>query len=140
MSEATQKTDLKNLTQEQLIAFVESLGQPSFRGRQILAWIYRPSIRDFGEMTDLAKEFRALLPEHAYISRFENPVTETSFDGTVKFGFLLQDGRMIESVLIPEEDRNTLCVSSQVGCAMGCKFCLTGTMGFLQKLNHSRNC
>ncbi len=128
------KTDLKNLTQEQLTSFVESLAQPSFRGRQILAWIYRPGITAFSEMTDLAKSFRALLPEHAYISRFENPVTETSRDGTVKFGFLLQDGRMIESVLIPEEDRSTICVSSQVGCAMGCKFCLTGAMGFFRNL------
>ncbi len=128
------KTDLKNLTRDQLVSFVESLGQPSFRGRQILAWIYRPGITDFSEMTDLAKEFRALLPRHAYISRFTNPVTETSVDGTVKFGFTLEDGRMIESVFIPEEDRNTLCVSSQVGCAMGCRFCLTGTIGFIRNL------
>ncbi len=127
-------TDLKNLTQEQLIAFVESLDQPSFRGRQILAWIYRPGVTTFDQMTDLAKEFRALLPAHATISRFENPVLETSADGTVKFGFLLHDGEMIESVLIPEEDRNTLCVSSQVGCAMGCTFCLTGAMGFRRNL------
>ncbi len=128
------KTDLKNLTQEQLIPFTESLGQPSFRGRQILAWIYRPGITGFDEMTDLAKDFRALLPDHAYISRFENPLTETSLDGTVKFGFFLQDGKMIESVMIPEEERSTLCVSSQVGCAMGCKFCLTGAMGFFRNL------
>jgi len=128
------KTDLKNLTREQLISFTESLGQPSFRGRQILAWIYRPGVTGFAEMTDLAKEFRALLPDHAYISRFENPVTETSLDGTVKFGFFLQDGQMIESVMIPEEERSTLCVSSQVGCAMGCKFCLTGAMGFFRNL------
>lgn len=134
MLEAKTKTDLKNLTQEQLVTFVESLGQPSFRGRQILAWIYRPKITEFAEMSDLAKDFRALLPDHARISRFDNPLTETSLDGTVKFGFTLEDGRMIESVMIPEEDRSTLCVSSQVGCAMGCKFCLTGTMGFFRNL------
>ncbi len=128
------KTDLKNLTQEQLVTFVESLGQPAFRGRQILAWIYRPGVTDFSEMTDLAKEFRALLPQHAYLSRFEDPVIEKSVDGTVKFGFSLDDGRMIESVFIPEEERNTLCVSSQVGCAMGCRFCLTGSMGFTRNL------
>ncbi len=134
MSTAAQKTDLKNLTQEKLIDFALSLGQPAFRGRQILAWIYRPGIHNFDEMTDLAKEFRALLPEHACISRFTDPILETSIDGTVKFGFFLQDGNMIESVLIPEEDRNTLCVSSQVGCAMGCTFCLTGAMGFKRNL------
>lgn len=130
----TIKTDLKNLTRNQLVTFIESMGQPSFRGRQILAWIYKPGITSFSEMTDLAKEFRAILPKYAYISRFKNPLTQISADGTVKFGFSLTDGRMIESVLIPEEDRNTICVSSQVGCAMGCKFCLTGTMGFHRNL------
>ncbi len=134
MSTSSSKTDLKNLTREQLISFVQSLGQPAFRGQQILAWIYRPGVTDFAEMTDLAKKFRALLPQHAYISRFEDPVIEKSVDGTVKFGFILEDGRMIESVFIPEEERNTLCVSSQVGCAMGCKFCLTGAMGFTRNL------
>ncbi len=134
MSTSSSKTDLKNLTREQLISFVQSLGQPAFRGQQILAWLYRPGVIDFSEMTDLAKEFRALLPQHAYISRFEDPVIEKSVDGTVKFGFTLADGQMIESVFIPEEERNTLCVSSQVGCAMGCRFCLTGRMGFTRNL------
>ncbi len=128
------KTDLKNLPQDKLVTFIESLSQPTFRGHQIMAWIYRPGITDFSEMTDLAKTFRALLPEHAFISRFTDPLTQVSADGTVKFGFTLNDGRMIESVLIPEEDRNTICVSSQVGCAMGCTFCLTGAMGFIRNL------
>lgn len=129
--------DLKNLDQDELVRFVESLGQPSFRGRQILAWLYKPGIREFSQMTDLAKEFRALLYENACISQFENPVIEISQDGAVKFGFHLSDNAMIESVLIPEEDRNTLCVSSQVGCAMGCRFCLTGDMGFKRNLQPS---
>lgn len=128
------KTDLKNLTQEQLVRFVESLGQPSFRGRQILAWIYKPGITEFSQMTDLAKEFRAALAESAFMSRFDDSMVECSRDGAVKFAFRLHDGHLIESVLIPEEDRNTLCVSSQVGCAMGCSFCLTGTMGFSRNL------
>jgi len=132
--ESVATTDLKNLTQDQLIAFVESLGQPAFRGRQMFAWIYRPGITEFGQMTDLAKEFRALLPAHAHISRLENYITQQSRDGTVKFAFTLDDGQVIESVFIPEEERSTLCVSSQVGCAMGCRFCLTGTMGFLRNL------
>ncbi len=131
----TKLVDLKNLDQQQLIQFVESLGQPSFRGRQILSWLYKPGITDFSQMTDLAKEFRAALNKHAFISRFENPLCETSQDGSVKFAFKLDDNKIIESVLIPEEDRNTLCVSSQVGCAMGCQFCLTGDMGFLRNLN-----
>ncbi len=128
------KTDLKNFDQNQLVGFVESLGQPAFRGRQIMAWLYRPDITDFSQMTDLAKVFRQVLSEHARISRFANPLIERSADGSVKFGFTLDDGHLIESVLIPEPDRNTLCISSQVGCAMHCSFCLTGTMGFIRNL------
>lgn len=131
------KTDLRNLTQDELIEYVTSLGQPAFRGKQIMAWLYRYDIKDFSEMTDLAKIFRATLSDHAYLSAFTDYATEVSSDGCVKFGFNLKDGKMIESVLIPEEDRNTLCISSQVGCAMGCKFCLTATMGFKRNLTPS---
>ncbi len=126
--------DCKDLDRHGLERFAESLGQPAFRGRQIMAWLYRPGITDFSQMTDLAKTFRALLPEQAFISRFETPRIERSQDGTVKFAFALADGHFIESVLIPESDRNTLCISSQVGCAMGCLFCRTGTMGFARNL------
>ena len=126
--------DLKNFNQEQLIDYVESLDQPAFRGRQIMGWLYRPGITEFSQMTDLAKEFRRILSEHCLISRFNNPLIERSQDGSVKFGFRLEENRIIESVLIPEPDRNTLCLSSQVGCAMNCSFCLTGTMGFQRNL------
>jgi 23S rRNA (adenine2503-C2)-methyltransferase len=128
------KTDLRNLTQEELVHYVESLGQPAFRGRQILSWLYRPGITDFSQMTDLAKKFRAVLSENARISQFTHPLIQRSKDGCVKFAFSLEDGKVIESVLIPEPDRNTLCVSSQVGCAMNCSFCLTATMGFIRNL------
>jgi len=128
------KIDCKNLDQKGLESFAESLGQPPFRGRQIMAWLYRPGITDFTQMTDLAKSFRALLPEHATISRFNDPLTEISKDGSVKFGFILEDGHIIESVNIPEPDRNTLCISSQAGCAMDCSFCQTGAMGFFRNL------
>jgi 23S rRNA (adenine2503-C2)-methyltransferase len=135
---ATQnKTDLKNMNRQQLVRYVEMLGQPSFRAEQLLAWLYRPGITDFAQMTDLAKELRAILAQRARISRFENPLVEISQDGAVKFGFTLEDGGMIESVLIPEEDRNTLCVSTQLGCAMGCTFCVTGRMGFTRNLKTS---
>ncbi len=131
------KTDLRNLTQEELVHYVESLGQPAFRGRQIMAWLYRPGITEFSQMTDLAKEFRAKLAEHARIFRFKDPLIQRSSDGCVKFGFTLEDGNLIEAVLIPEPDRSTLCVSSQVGCAMKCTFCLTATMGFTRNLTPS---
>ncbi|MGB5230847.1 MAG: 23S rRNA (adenine(2503)-C(2))-methyltransferase RlmN [Desulfoprunum sp.] len=128
------RTDLRNFDQQGLITFVEELGQPAFRGRQMMPWIYRPGITRIEEMTDLAKDFRRILAEHAYISRFDDPIVEKAMDGTVKFGFRLHDGNIIESVLIPEPDRNTLCISSQVGCAMHCAFCLTGTMGIIRNL------
>lgn len=131
------KTDLRNFDQQGLVEFVERLGQPAFRGRQLMAWLYKPGITDFHQMTDLAKNFRNLLQEKAYISSFTNEMLERSDDGTVKFGFRLQDDHLIEAVLIPEVDRNTLCVSSQVGCAMQCSFCLTGTMGFIRNLEPS---
>lgn len=131
------KTDLKNFSSDQLVEYVESLGQPPFRGRQIMAWLYRHDIKEFSQMTDLAKVFRSVLTENAYISQFDEIITERSSDGCVKFGFTLEDGNVIESVLIPEEERNTLCISSQVGCAMGCTFCLTGTMGFVRNLTPS---
>ena len=127
--------DCKNLDRQGLEAFAESLGQPAFRGRQIMGWLYRPGIDSFSQMTDLAKSFRALLPDHARISSFNAPVTEISEDGSIKFGFELEDGQIIESVNIPEPDRNTLCISSQVGCAMDCRFCQTGTVGFNRNLS-----
>ena len=129
------KTDLKDLTRDQLTDFVTGLGAPAFRAKQIFAWLYRPGISDFSQMTDLGKEFRALLGQQCTISNLQPEVREVSQDGTVKYGFRLDDGLMIEAVLIPEDDRNTLCVSTQVGCAMGCRFCLTGTMGFKRNLH-----
>jgi 23S rRNA (adenine2503-C2)-methyltransferase len=130
-----EKTDLKNFNLEGLIHYVEELGQPAFRGRQIMSWLYRPGIRDFSQMTDIAKKFREILKEKAFISNFSTPILERSNDGCVKFGFQLEDGYVVESVLIPETERNTLCLSSQVGCAMNCSFCLTGTMGFIRNLS-----
>ncbi|MBW1635814.1 MAG: 23S rRNA (adenine(2503)-C(2))-methyltransferase RlmN [Deltaproteobacteria bacterium] len=133
----TDKTDLKNFSQDQLIEFVESLGQSSFRGRQIMGWLYRSGITEFSQMTDLAKVFRKSLEEKCFISQFTDPITECADDGCVKFGFRLHDNNIVESVLIPEPKRNTLCISSQVGCAMNCSFCLTGTMGFIRNLSPS---
>ncbi len=131
------KIDLKNLDQEALVSFVEDLKQPAFRGRQLMSWIYKAGVGDFSQMTDLAKVFRGVLAERAYMSSFQDPILERSSDGCVKFGFRLYDGHIIEAVLIPEPDRNTLCVSSQVGCAMNCAFCLTATMGFIRNLSPS---
>lgn len=117
------------------MAFAVDHGLPAFRGKQLFSWLYRPGISFFAEMTDLPKDLRELLAKEASFSRLRPAVKELSGDGTIKYGFRLQDGKMIESVLIPEDGRNTLCLSSQVGCAMACTFCLTGTMGFSRNLS-----
>ena len=127
--------DLKDFSLPQLEEWVKTLGLPAFRARQIFAWLYRPGIADFSQMTDISKEVRALLAEKAVIGRLSPEKEERSEDGSVKYGFRLADRTLIESVLIPEGERLTLCVSSQVGCAMACGFCLTGTMGFVRNLS-----
>jgi 23S rRNA (adenine2503-C2)-methyltransferase len=129
--------DLKNLTLPQLTDFVRQLGMADYRADQIFSWLYRPGITSFDQMTDIKKELRAQLAQKAIISRLVPEVIERSQDGTVKYGFRLHGGGVIESVLIPDGERRTLCVSSQVGCGMGCTFCLTGTMGFGRNLQPS---
>lgn len=128
------KIDLKNLTRPKLSTFVTEKGLSAYRAKQIFSWLYRTGVTSFSQMTDLSKSLRESLVDEVFFSTLSPAVKEISKDGTIKYGFLLSDGKMIESVLIPEGDRNTLCVSSQVGCAMGCKFCLTGTMGFIRNL------
>lgn len=128
--------DLKDFTLEQLSRWVRDLGLPAFRARQIFSWLYRPGIKEFSQMTDITKDVRLHLAEQAYFSHLRPFTEEKSEDGTKKYGFRLHDGAVIESVLIPEQEssRQTLCISTQVGCAMGCGFCLTGTMGFKRNL------
>ncbi len=128
------KTDLTNLSLQQLTDFLVGLGLPKYRGIQVFAWLYRPHFTDFSQMTDLSKELRQTLAARVSFDWPHISEIERSRDGTVKYGFKLKDDNYIESVLIPEEDRNTLCVSTQVGCAMGCGFCLTGTSGFKRNL------
>lgn len=129
------KTDLKSLTREQLEEFLAVLGKEKYRTKQILRWIYQRQVTDFAEMTDLAKDFRAQLAERAVISTLEPEFVETSTDGTRKYLFRLDDGASVEAVKIPmDESRATLCISTQVGCAMGCQFCMTGTFGLTRNL------
>ena len=133
--------DIVNLTLEELTAWLrDELGQPPFRARQVWKWLWRKRVRGFSEMSDLSLSLRALLEEKAVISRPVVETTRTSSDGTVKFLLRLADGDMVESVLIPSESRDgkgrvTQCLSSQVGCAMGCTFCSTGAMGFKRNMS-----
>ena len=133
-----QRVDLKNLTPEELVDFLAGLGKEKFRAGQLLRWIYQRGVTDFAGMTDLAKAFREELAERAIVSEFVTEAVETSVDGTRKFLFRLDDGQTVESVLIPMEGgRCTLCISTQVGCAMQCAFCLTGTFGLQRNLEAS---
>lgn len=129
------KVDLKNFAVEELEAFILGAGKERFRARQIFKWMYQNDVTAFEEMTNLSKEFRRELAVSAVIGNLTPEAVEVSRDGTRKYLFRLVDGNSIESVLIPEEDRNTLCISSQVGCAMACEFCLTGSFRFTRNLS-----
>ncbi|MBI1920459.1 MAG: 23S rRNA (adenine(2503)-C(2))-methyltransferase RlmN [Geobacter sp.] len=130
-----EKVDIKNLSLEELESFISGQGKERYRARQIFKWIYQKGAVTFEEMTNLSKELRCELAQSATISSLMPEVVEVSRDGTRKYLFRLVDGNTIESVLIPEEDRNTLCISSQVGCAMACEFCLTGTFKLTRNLS-----
>ncbi|MEI8354736.1 MAG: 23S rRNA (adenine(2503)-C(2))-methyltransferase RlmN [Deltaproteobacteria bacterium] len=127
--------DIKNFTIEELEGFLQGLGKETYRAKQIFKWIYQKDVNSFEEMTNLSRDFREDLAARTWISTLAPEVVEVSADGTRKFLFRLADGSAIESVLIPDEGRNTLCVSSQVGCAMGCGFCLTGSFGLQRNLS-----
>jgi len=127
--------DLKDLRQEELIEFAKDLSLPAYRGRQIFSWLYRKKAKSFDEMTDLPNELRKVLADRATISSLVPAKILRSKDNTCKMAFRLDDGAVIESVLIPEENRYTLCLSSQVGCAMGCIFCQTARLGFKRNLS-----
>jgi 23S rRNA (adenine2503-C2)-methyltransferase len=134
MNSVERKINLKSLSEDGLILFVEELGQKPYRARQIANWIYRNLATSIDEMTSLSKSLREALKERAYISNLELVQKQTSGDGSAKFLFTMEDGETMESVLMPDEDRLTLCVSSQVGCAMGCRFCATGMLGLKRNL------
>ena len=133
-TEMTGKTDLKNLTLPALENFLRGKGKERFRATQIFKWIYQKDARSFEEMSNLSKELRAELAETAFISDLAPEAVEEAGDGTRKYLFALSDGNAVEAVLIPDEGRNTLCISSQAGCAMGCEFCLTGTFRLTRNL------
>ncbi len=126
--------DIKELTKDQLILWLEDRNIKPYRAKQILKWIYVRQADTFEVMTDVGKDIRKCLARHFSIKRLEKERTETSRDGSKKFLFKLIDGRYVESVLIPEKNHYTLCISSQVGCAQGCRFCLTGRGGWVRNL------
>ncbi len=131
------KTDIKGLSAAEMEAWAVDQGLGAYRGRQIRHWVLTRFVKSFDEMGNLPKTLRALLKEKTDISPLREIKAVQSEDGTRKYLHQLHDGHMIESVLIPERDHLTLCISSQVGCAMGCRFCLTGKQGFRRNLKPS---
>ena len=129
------RKNLIGLSREGLTAEIASLGEKPFRARQLWHWIYHRGARDFAEMTTLSKDFRARLAEHYVLSRPEVIRRQDSRDGTIKWLLRSGDGQQVEMVHIPEEDRGALCVSSQVGCTLTCRFCHTGTQRLVRNLS-----
>ncbi|MGX5913323.1 bifunctional tRNA (adenosine(37)-C2)-methyltransferase TrmG/ribosomal RNA large subunit methyltransferase RlmN [Aliidiomarina sp. Khilg15.8] len=134
MATTTQKTNLLDLNRQGMIDFFAELGEKKFRAEQVMKWLYHFCVEDFDEMTNLNKGLRAKLHAIAEIRAPKIKQQQQSVDGTIKFAMELFDGQEIEAVWIPEDDRATLCVSSQVGCALECTFCSTGYQGFNRNL------
>jgi 23S rRNA (adenine2503-C2)-methyltransferase len=135
MEPATTRTNLLGLTRPALEEFVVGLGEKPFRARQLMKWIYRRGAGDIAAMTDLGKDFRRRLADHAEIRVPQVLLSQASVDGTRKWLLQFEGGQAIEMVFIPEPGRGTLCISSQVGCAMDCTFCSTGQQGFNRNLD-----
>ncbi len=129
------RRNLIGLDRAALAAEMAAIGAPAFRARQLWHWIYHRGAADFGVMTSLAKEFRSQLAERFVIERPTIAAAQHSIDGTRKWLLRFADGQEVESVHIPEEDRGTLCVSSQVGCTLTCQFCHTGTQRLVRNLS-----
>ncbi|MDJ0943827.1 MAG: 23S rRNA (adenine(2503)-C(2))-methyltransferase RlmN [Kiloniellales bacterium] len=127
--------NLVGLSRAELAAEIAALGEPAFRAKQLWHWIYARGATDFAAMTSLSKAFRARLAEAYRVARPEVAVAQDSRDGTRKWLLRLDDGQEIECVHIPEAERGTLCVSSQVGCTLTCRFCHTGTQRLVRNLS-----
>jgi 23S rRNA (adenine2503-C2)-methyltransferase len=132
--EGSMKADLKGMSLAETEAWVEAQGLPAYRAKQLRQWLFKGLVTSFKEMTNISKSLREQLEERARINHLVQEQTQVSKDRTTKFLFKLEDGHFIETVLIPERGHFTLCISSQAGCAMGCRFCLTARQGLKRSL------
>ena len=129
------KIDIKSLNQKELISFMEELGEKAFRAKQIYQWIHEKHVDSFEEMTNISKKLIETLNEKAYLTSLKKEEVQISkLDGTRKYLFLLEDGNVIESVLMRYKHGNSVCISSQVGCRMGCRFCASTLDGLVRGL------
>lgn len=131
----TEKSDIKSMNLPELIAFMEGLGEKAFRAKQIYQWIHEKQVDSFEEMTNISKKLKETLEETAYLTSLKKEQVQISKeDGTRKYLFLLDDGNVIESVLMRYKHGNSVCISSQVGCRMGCRFCASTLDGLVRGL------
>ena len=131
-----EKKDIRELSLEDLVHFFVSMGESKFRAKQVYEWLWKKSAYSFDDMSNLSKKLRENLKEAFVILPIIEDMSQVSGDGTIKFRFKLHDGHLVESVLIPVSNQNryTVCISSQVGCSLACKFCATGQMDRLRNL------
>ena len=129
------RTDIKSLNLEQLTEYAVSLGLKPFNARQIFVWLHQKNAADFDSMTNLSKQARQLLQENCTITNLEIAQKQISSDGTIKYLYRLPDGNCIETVFMRYQHGNSICVSSQVGCRMGCKFCASTQGGKIRDLS-----
>lgn len=127
-------TNLLELTPDEIVKVVQDWGEPAYRGRQLATWVYVKGVGDFAAMTDLPRGLRERLARDAAVEAPQLAARRVSRDGSAKLDLRLRDGRTVQAVVMPDDDRLTLCVSTQVGCGFGCAFCLTGTMGLVRNL------
>lgn len=126
--------NLKSFSLEGLKNFFAGMGEKDFRGDQVFEWLWKRGVNSINDMTNLSKILREKLNNDFFISELKVVDRKISMDGSQKFLFGLEDGEGVESMFIPVDDRKTVCISTQVGCGMGCKFCATGMMGFIRNL------
>ena len=132
---ASPKKDLLGLSKDTLSAELAAMGEKAFRAKQVMEWVYKKSTRDFTQMSTLARPLRErLAADYTILDLHAHRVQRSQRDGTAKYLFKCDDGQLVESVFLPHEGRNTACLSTQVGCAMGCTFCATGESGFSRNL------
>ena len=129
------KIDIRSLSEDKLCEFFVKKGFESYRGKQVYEWIWKKSSHTFGNMTNISKDLRLMLDENFVINHIEVDKIQKSSDGTIKNAVKLFDDYIVESVLIPTEDRTTACVSSQVGCSLDCNFCATSKLKRMRNLN-----
>lgn len=127
--------NLRTLSLEELIEYFKTIGEKKFRATQVWEWLWKKHATSFEDMTNLSKQLRLHLSENFSLPTISNNLAQHSSDGTLKTRFKTFDGHFVEGVLIPADNRQTACVSSQVGCSLSCKFCATGYMDRKRNLN-----